>query len=108
MGVISLQSQYTTESDVWSFGVCLWEILQLASVRPFAEKTDEQLLYELRSLEADDEGESLWRPLEKPPLCPKEVYELMGDCWRREPSHRPTFREIHLFLQRNNLGYAPQ
>jgi hypothetical protein len=39
--------------------------------------------------------------------CPKEIYDLMCECWQRNESDRPNFREIHLFLQRKNLGYKP-
>jgi hypothetical protein len=39
--------------------------------------------------------------------CPKEIYDLMCECWQRNESDRPNFHEIHLFLQRKNLGYKP-
>lgn len=42
-----------------------------------------------------------------PPNCPREIYDLMCECWQRNESNRPNFREIHLFLQRKNLGYKP-
>ena len=42
-----------------------------------------------------------------PKNCPKEIYDLMCECWQRNESDRPNFREIHLFLQRKNLGYIP-
>lgn len=42
-----------------------------------------------------------------PKNCPKEIYDLMRECWQRNDVDRPTFREIHLFLQRKNLGYKP-
>jgi len=42
-----------------------------------------------------------------PKNCPKEIYDLMCECWQRNESDRPNFREIHLFLQRKNLGYTP-
>lgn len=101
-----LQCKYTTKSDVWSFGVCLWEILQLASVRPYAAITDDHEWLATLT-EMDEVGSELHPKLERPKLCPKDLYELMCECWRREASSRPTFREIHLFLQRKNLGYAP-
>ena len=31
----------------------------------------------------------------------------MNECWQRDEGERPSFREIHLFLQRKNLGYDP-
>ena len=36
-----------------------------------------------------------------------QVRDLMSECWQREERERPSFREIHLFLQRKNLGYDP-
>ena len=42
-----------------------------------------------------------------PPNCPKEIYDLTRECWNRQESERPTFREIHMFLQRKNMGYNP-
>lgn len=40
--------------------------------------------------------------------CPKEIYDLMCECWNREESARPTFREIHMFTQRKNMGFDPR
>ncbi len=38
----------------------------------------------------------------------QDLYELMLECWNPVESDRPAFREIHLFLQRKNLGYSPK
>ena len=46
--------------------------------------------------------------LPRPGGCPKEIYDLMAECWNREESARPTFREIHMFLMRKNMGYDPR
>lgn len=43
--------------------------------------------------------------LSLPKNCPKDIYELMRECWHRNDVDRPSFREIHMFLQRKNLGY---
>ena len=43
----------------------------------------------------------------RPAGCPRETYDLMRECWRRDPDRRPTFRETHMFLQRLNVGYSP-
>ncbi|RZC40456.1 Pkinase Tyr domain containing protein [Asbolus verrucosus] len=47
------------------------------------------------------------RYLPRPAACPREIYDLMGECWKRNATDRPRFAEIHLFLQRKNLGYMP-
>ena len=79
----------------------------MASVRPYANlATDEEVLTGLESMAAEPEGNQMM--LERPQVCPKDLYELMKECWKREPSERPSFREIHLFLQRKNLGCSPE
>jgi discoidin domain receptor family member 2 len=35
------------------------------------------------------------------------VYDLMCECWRREEDSRPSFKEIHMFLKRKNMGFQP-
>ena len=45
--------------------------------------------------------------LPKPDDCPRELYDLMRECWRRDERDRPSFREIRMFLQRKSLGYKP-
>ena len=92
------QKRFTTKSDVWSFGVCMWEILNFASVRPYAELTDTQLVGLLQNRACPT--------LPQPPQCPRELYELVVECCNLEETGRPSFREIHLFLQRKNLGYS--
>eukprot|EP00094_Tigriopus_californicus_P003764 TCALIF_03621-PB protein Name:"Similar to DDR2 Discoidin domain-containing receptor 2 (Homo sapiens)" AED:0.25 eAED:0.32 QI:0/0.4/0.5/1/0.4/0.16/6/877/554 len=94
--------KYTMKSDVWSFGVVLWEILQFASIRPYATLDDTQVMEELHALR---KSERMQNRLEQPPNCPKDLYELMCECWKQDATSRPSFREIHLFLQRKNLGY---
>ncbi|GLH05407.1 Tyrosine-protein kinase transmembrane receptor Ror [Gryllus bimaculatus] len=100
------QGKYTTKSDVWAFAVTLWEILQLARRVPFVELSDPQVLENLAHLQYDD---GKFCPLPRPPspACTKDIYDLMCECWRRHEAERPSFREIHLFLQRKNLGYTP-
>ncbi|XP_073975567.1 discoidin domain-containing receptor 2-like isoform X2 [Rhodnius prolixus] len=98
--------KYTTKSDVWSFGVTLWEVLNLCRRRPFENLTDSEVVENLGRLQEEDENSfvSLPRP---PPPCTQDIADLMAECWRPADHHRPTFTQIHLFLQRKNLGYAP-
>ena len=94
-----VQKRFTTKSDVWSFGVCMWEILNLGGLRPYSELSDAQLLAHLtaRTIPA----------LPQPNQCSRDLYELLQECWNTVETLRPSFREIHLFLQRKNLGYSP-
>ncbi|KAI5701741.1 hypothetical protein M8J75_012818 [Diaphorina citri] len=95
--------KFTTKSDVWSFGVTLWEILNLARHRPYEGLTDLEVLENISHLHADD-GEFIYLPT---PQTTKDILDLMNECWKRSPTERPSFTEIHLFLQRKNLGYVP-
>lgn len=98
------QGKHSPRSDVWSFAVTLWEILMLCCQQPFAELTNEQVVENCNHWYLND---GLQRYLPRPASCPREIYDLMGECWKRQDEDRPRFSEIHLFLQRKNLGYIP-
>ncbi|XP_061577898.1 insulin-like growth factor 1a receptor [Cololabis saira] len=74
---------FTTMSDVWSFGVVLWEIATLAE-QPYQGMSNEQVLRFVM------EGGLL----DKPDNCPDMLFELMRMCWQYNPKMRPTFQEI--------------
>ncbi|XP_040216801.1 tyrosine-protein kinase receptor Tie-1 isoform X1 [Rana temporaria] len=90
MAIESLNySVYTTKSDVWSFGVLLWEIVSLGGT-PYCGMTCAELYEKLPQA---------YR-MEKPRNCDDEVYDLMRQCWRDRPYERPTFNQISLQLIR--------
>uniref|UniRef100_A0A452R9J5 Tyrosine-protein kinase receptor n=1 Tax=Ursus americanus TaxID=9643 RepID=A0A452R9J5_URSAM len=74
---------FTTHSDVWSFGVVLWEIATLAE-QPYQGLSNEQVLRFVM------EGGLL----DKPDNCPDMLFELMRMCWQYNPKMRPSFLEI--------------
>lgn len=74
---------FTTMSDVWSFGVVLWEIATLAE-QPYQGMSNEQVLRFVM------EGGLL----DKPDNCPDMLFELMRMCWQYNPKMRPAFLEI--------------
>lgn len=97
------QGKYTTKSDVWAFAVTLWEILTLCRRIPYDGLGDPNVMENLAHMHCDD-GQFMFLPR---PVSNKDINDLMLECWRRKDLERPSFTEIHLFLQRKNLGYAP-
>uniref|UniRef100_A0A670JUI7 Tyrosine-protein kinase n=1 Tax=Podarcis muralis TaxID=64176 RepID=A0A670JUI7_PODMU len=76
--------RYSSESDVWSFGILLWEAFSLGAT-PYPNMTNHQ------TREAVEKG----MRLSIPDLCPEVVYQLMQKCWEYEPQNRPSFSTIH-------------
>ncbi|KAL1454094.1 hypothetical protein WDU94_010380 [Cyamophila willieti] len=74
---------YTYQSDVWSFGILLWEIMTFGET-PYPGIPMQSLCPLLRT------G---YRML-KPANCKEEVYEIMSDCWRSAPTERPQFGQL--------------
>uniref|UniRef100_A0A915KSJ6 Protein kinase domain-containing protein n=1 Tax=Romanomermis culicivorax TaxID=13658 RepID=A0A915KSJ6_ROMCU len=99
-----LLGEFSQKSDVWSFAVTLWEILSLAQAKPFEDLNDDQVVQNAHFV---FEQNDLAQYPSLPANCPKEIYDLMLECWQREDQKRPTFKEIYLFLQRKNLGFDP-
>ncbi|XP_066592501.1 discoidin domain-containing receptor 2 isoform X2 [Prorops nasuta] len=99
-----LMGKHTSKSDVWAFAVTLWEILTFAREQPFEDLPDHRIVENATYFYQEDERRMI---LPLPKNCPKEIYDLMCECWQRNDVDRPNFREIHLFLQRKNLGYKP-
>uniref|UniRef100_A0A3Q4GLS1 receptor protein-tyrosine kinase n=1 Tax=Neolamprologus brichardi TaxID=32507 RepID=A0A3Q4GLS1_NEOBR len=75
---------YTTQSDVWSFGVLLWEIFSLGASPYPGVCIDESFCRRLK------EGTRM-RP---PEYATTEIYQTMLDCWLNRPTDRPTFTEL--------------
>ncbi|XP_038130773.1 NT-3 growth factor receptor-like isoform X2 [Cyprinodon tularosa] len=80
--------KFSTESDVWSFGVILWEIFTYGK-QPWFQLANNEVI------ECITQG----RVLERPRICPKEVYDIMLGCWQREPQQRLIIKDIQNKLQ---------
>ncbi|XP_071594906.1 tyrosine-protein kinase Mer isoform X1 [Heliangelus exortis] len=80
---------YTTKSDVWAFGVTMWEI-STRGMTPYPgvqnHEIYEYLLHGQR--------------LKKPEGCLDELYEMMSACWRADPAARPTFSQLKVHLEK--------
>eukprot|EP01090_Pellita_catalonica_P001893 TRINITY_DN11607_c0_g1_i1.p1 TRINITY_DN11607_c0_g1~~TRINITY_DN11607_c0_g1_i1.p1 ORF type:complete len:598 (-),score=77.58 TRINITY_DN11607_c0_g1_i1:143-1936(-) len=80
--------QYSTKSDVWSYGVVLFEIITRGK-QPFAGIPAEDVVKKVLNKE----------PLEKPTLCPDWLYDdLMLKCWAWDPNERPDFAWCYNWL----------
>ncbi|XP_062255178.1 focal adhesion kinase 1-like isoform X5 [Platichthys flesus] len=75
--------RFTTASDVWMFGVCMWEVL-MYGIKPFQGVKNNDVIGRIEN------GERLAMP----PQCPPTLYSLMTKCWSYDPSKRPRFTEL--------------
>ncbi|XP_064902424.1 muscle, skeletal receptor tyrosine-protein kinase isoform X2 [Columba livia] len=82
-------NRYTTESDVWAYGVVLWEIFSYG-MQPYYGMAHEEVIYYVRD----------GNVLSCPDNCPLELYNLMRLCWSKLPADRPSFASIHRILER--------
>ena len=77
-------NRYTTTSDVWAFGVCLWEIFSFA-LQPYYGMSHEEVVRFLQ-------GGGILQP---PQYATCAIYALMRSCWRSSPADRPAFEMLH-------------
>ena len=77
-------------SDVWSYGVLIWEIFYLGTAIPYRDKEEfEDIIKFLKR----------GHRLNKPPLCPENIYDVMLDCWHDNHLYRPRFKQLKSQLQ---------
>ncbi|XP_072744995.1 vascular endothelial growth factor receptor 1 isoform X2 [Anoplolepis gracilipes] len=84
MAIESIRDRiFSTQSDIWSFGIVLWEFFTLAET-PYpgmeAEKLYQKLIEGYR--------------MEQPDYAIREIYEIMSQCWKAKPTLRPSFTEL--------------
>ncbi|MFH4981544.1 hypothetical protein AB6A40_008253 [Gnathostoma spinigerum] len=77
--------KFTSASDVWSYGVTLFEMFSYGQM-PWAGMSGGEIL------QAVDYPRH--QRLECPDACPADIYALMMQCWAHEPEERPTFSDI--------------
>ncbi|XP_048880676.1 epithelial discoidin domain-containing receptor 1 [Brienomyrus brachyistius] len=96
-----LMGKFTTASDVWAFGVTLWEMLNVCQAQPYPTLTDEQVIDNAGEF-FRDQGRQVY--LNRPAVCPQGLYELMLSCWNRDCKLRPSFTYIHSFLTEDAMN----
>ena len=79
--------KFSQNSDVWAFGVTMWEIFTLAKEQPYNDMSDKQVVED--ALKGKNR-----KILAKPDMCPVEVYKIMLDCWPHNSRWRATFQEL--------------
>ncbi|XP_056651147.1 ephrin type-A receptor 10 [Monodelphis domestica] len=79
--------QFTSSSDVWSFGILMWEVMAFGE-RPYWDMSSQDVI------QAVEDGFRL----PPPRSCPSALHQLMLHCWRKNPKERPRFTQIHSIL----------
>ncbi|XP_041061003.1 megakaryocyte-associated tyrosine-protein kinase isoform X2 [Carcharodon carcharias] len=77
------QHKFSTKSDVWSYGILLWELFSYGRA-PYPK---------LSLMDLSDKVEKGYR-MECPDKCPISVYNMMKSCWEYDPGKRPTFKKL--------------
>uniref|UniRef100_A0A672QEY9 Tyrosine-protein kinase n=1 Tax=Sinocyclocheilus grahami TaxID=75366 RepID=A0A672QEY9_SINGR len=82
------ENKFTIKSDVWSFGILLYEIVTFGQI-PYPTMTNFQVVQQL------SKGYRMPYPLN----CPKYLYDIMSECWKDSPADRPTFEALQWKLE---------
>ncbi|GFR18626.1 vascular endothelial growth factor receptor 3 [Trichonephila clavata] len=82
MAIESIRDRvFTTKSDIWSFGILLWELFTLGSNPYPGVEINEEFFKKLKN----------GYRMEKPEFTPEKIYQLMKNCWLDDPNERPDF-----------------
>ncbi|XP_041359830.1 tyrosine-protein kinase TXK-like [Gigantopelta aegis] len=77
-------TRFSSKSDVWAFGILMWEIFSGGDM-PYSG---------MRNIEVVDFVINNRRRLPKPEYCPEKVYQILTLCWQMDPEKRPSFKEL--------------
>lgn len=79
-----MYGKFSTDSDIWSYGVVLWEIFSYG-LQPYCGYSNQDVIEMVRSRQV----------LACPDDCPAWIYTVMLECWSEFPARRPRFKDIH-------------
>ncbi|KAK2871517.1 hypothetical protein Q8A67_024044 [Cirrhinus molitorella] len=83
-----LYGKFSTDSDIWAYGVVLWEIFSYG-LQPYCGYSNQDVIEMVRNRQV----------LSCPDDCPAWIYTLMLECWNEFPARRPRFKDIHARLR---------
>ena len=83
--------KFSQKSDVWAFGVTMWEIFTLAKQQPYSDMSDKQVVED--ALKGKNR-----KTLPRPDTCPIKVYKVMLECWEHNSDQRATFEQLFQLL----------
>ncbi|XP_063770916.1 megakaryocyte-associated tyrosine-protein kinase [Pseudophryne corroboree] len=82
-------NKFSSRSDVWSFGILLWEIFSYGRA-PYPKMSVKEVV----------DGVQNGYRMESPENCPHGIYTLMRSCWEDDPGKRPTFKKLKEKLEK--------
>ena len=82
---------FSQKTDVWAFGILMWEVFTLCRHQPYEHMSDQEVIDDA----VKREGRQL---MSCPESCPSDVYDVMLECWVFPPDKRATFEQIHDML----------
>ena len=91
MSIECFYGKFSQKSDVWAFGVTMWEIFTLAKEQPYNDMSDKQVVED--ALKGKNR-----KTLARPDMCPLKVYKIMLECWEHNSNQRATFEQLFQML----------